>query len=94
MGASGPASEKFVLGILGWTSLLGFGFFAAAGVLYAWVLQWLPLHVAQGIAAAQFMGVVLAARIILAEPISNEQWLGIALIATGLVVSVWAYRPE
>ena len=93
VGAVAPPSEKFLLGMFGWKSLLGLGFFATAGLLYAWVLRWIPLHVAQGIAAAQFMCVVLAARVILSEPINNAQWLGIVLIASGLVVSVWAYRP-
>jgi drug/metabolite transporter (DMT)-like permease len=93
IGASLPDRDRMLFGVLNWHSFAGLCLFAAAGVMYAWVLKWLPLHIAQGIAAAQFMGVILASWLVLSEPISGAQWIGIALIAAGIVVTGVAYRP-
>lgn len=94
IGAGGGESEKIFFRLLGWKSVLGLCFFGAAGILYAWVLKWLPLHVAQGIAAAQFMGVILVSWLVLSEPINAAQWLGIALIAAGIILTGWNYNPS
>lgn len=93
MGASAPEARKVFFGMLGWMSIAGLCFYAVAGLLYAWVLRWIPLHVAQGIVAAQFIGVILASWLILSEHINAAQWFGIALIAAGIVITGWNYRP-
>lgn len=62
----------------------GVASFAAAAAAYLIVLQWLPLNVAQSYLSAQFVAVVLAAALILSEPIGGGQWAGIALIAAGI----------
>ena len=93
IGAGVQDSEKFFFRLLSWKSLVGLCFFGTAGILYAWVLKWLPLHLAQGIGAAQYMGVILISWLVLAEPINGAQWIGIGLIAVGIVVTGWNYRP-
>ena len=83
-GATSPASEKFLFGLFGWRSLSAMVLFAAALPVYAWLLKWIPLNVAQSFLAGQFLAVVLASAVILAEPISATRWVGIALIAIGI----------
>lgn len=84
-GAMVPASERVFLGIFGWKSFLGFVGFACAGLIYAVVLRWLPLNVAQSFASVQFVAVILASAIILSESIPPLRWLGIALITAGVL---------
>ena len=85
-GAMVPAQERFVLGLLSWKSLVGLCIFAIAALIYAWLLQWVPLNVAQSFAAAQFIAVILASALVLSEDISLSRWIGILLIATGIIV--------
>jgi len=94
VGAGASTQEKVFLGVFGWKTALGLFAFAAAGVMYAWILKWLPLHVAQGIAAAQFIGVILASWLVLSEHISGAQWVGIALIAAGIAITGWSYHAS
>jgi drug/metabolite transporter (DMT)-like permease len=72
--------------LLNWRVILGLASFGLAGCFYVVLLQWLPLNVAQSFAAAQFVAVILASAWLLAEPIRAGQWLGIALIASGIAV--------
>ena len=85
-GAMVPASQRVLLGIMGWRSFLGFGVFLIAGLLYSWLLRWIPLNVVQSFAAVQFVGVILASYIVLAEPIPVARWIGIAFILTGIAI--------
>jgi drug/metabolite transporter (DMT)-like permease len=94
VGAGASEQEKVFFGAFGWKTVFGLCAFAAAGVLYAWILKWLPLHVAQGIAAAQFIGVILASWLVLSEQISGAQWIGIALIAAGIAITGWSYHAS
>jgi drug/metabolite transporter (DMT)-like permease len=88
LGAIAPRQER-IFTVVDWKTLAGFAVFGLAGVIYSWVLGYLPLNVAQSYAAAQFMAVILASALVLSEPISAAQWLGILLISAGiLVVSV------
>ena len=83
-GAMVPAADRVFFGIYGWKSIFGFIAFAGAGLIYAVVLRWLPLNVAQSIASIQFVAVILASAIILSESIPVVRWLGIALITAGV----------
>ncbi|MEM7221346.1 MAG: hypothetical protein AAF495_00095 [Pseudomonadota bacterium] len=85
-GAMVPVHERFILGLLSWKSLIGLCVFAIAALIYAWLLQWVPLNVAQSFAAAQFIAVILASAWVLSEGISLSRWIGILLIATGILV--------
>jgi undecaprenyl phosphate-alpha-L-ara4N flippase subunit ArnE len=85
-GAMVPAPERTIAGVCDWRTLLGFVFFGTAAVVYSGVLQWLPLNVAQSIAASQFVAVIVASALILAEPIPLVRLLGIVLIMAGIVV--------
>lgn len=90
-GASGQdAGADFLSKATSWPVLLGVACFAAAAILYVLILSWLPLNVAQSFAAAQFIAVILAARIVLAEPISDPQWVGIAFITLGIGIVGWS----
>jgi drug/metabolite transporter (DMT)-like permease len=75
-----------ILKAVHWKTLIGFAAFGLAGLIYAWLLKWLPLNVAQSFAAAQFIAVILASAIVLAEPVSAPRWLGITFIAVGIAL--------
>jgi small multidrug resistance pump len=90
-GASAQAAgPEFLSKALSWPVMLGIACFGAAAVIYVLILTWLPLNVAQSFASAQFIAVIVAARIFLAEPISDAQWAGIALISLGIAVVGWS----
>lgn len=73
-----------------WQLIGGMICFGMAAVIYALILSWLPLNVAQSFAAAQFLAVIFAARFILSEPINMPQWIGIAFIAFGIGIVGWS----
>ena len=86
LGANAPASDRIVFGMLSWKSVAGLAFFGCGGLLYAVLLRWIPLNVAQSFTAAQFIGVVAAASLMLNEPISPVRWVGIGLIGVGILL--------
>jgi undecaprenyl phosphate-alpha-L-ara4N flippase subunit ArnE len=86
IGASVPFSERPIFAVIAWQSLLGVAAFGCAAVIYAWLLQWMPLNVMQSLAALQFIAVILASSVALSEQIPTVRWLGITLIAAGIVV--------
>jgi drug/metabolite transporter (DMT)-like permease len=85
LGAESPAAERF-FGSVSWMSIAGFGAFGCALMVYAWLLPLVPLNVAQSLAAAQFVAVVLASSFMLAEAIPPLRWVGIALIVIGILI--------
>jgi hypothetical protein len=58
-----------VLGIFSWQSVAGLALFGTAGLIYAFVLRAVPLHVGQAFTAFQYVAVVVAASFLLWEPI-------------------------
>ena len=80
------APSPALLGLWSWKTLAGFATFGFSGLVYAWLLKFLPLNVAQSFAAAQFVSIILASAIVLAEPIPPARWIGIALIIFGIVI--------
>ncbi len=92
LGAAAPQAERVFFGVLGWKSAMGLALFGCGGLLYAVLLRSVPLNLAQVFAAAQFIGVVLAACLVLGEPISPARWIGIAFVSFGiLLVSLTAH---
>lgn len=85
MGASVLPSDRPIFGLIAWQSCAGVAIFAAAVIVYAILLQWMPLSVAQSFAAFQFVAVIIAAAWFLGEPISLPRWFGIILIAIGIL---------
>lgn len=85
-GAMSSASERAIFGLYSWTTVLGFIAFACSGLIYAIVLRWLPLNVAQSVASMQFIAVIIASALILSESIPPMRWLGIAMIAAGVLL--------
>src|SRR4051794_41829333 len=76
LGASAPASDRVLFGALSWKSVAGLVLFGCGGLLYAFLLRWVPLNVAQSFAAAQFIGVIAAASPMLNQPHSPGGWDG------------------
>ena len=79
-------SDIWPLSFLNIKVFIGLVCFACSVLFYAALLQRLPLNVAQSIFSIQFVAVILAAKIILGEPISLTTWIGILLVACGLIV--------
>ncbi|MBV9861715.1 MAG: hypothetical protein JO267_06155 [Alphaproteobacteria bacterium] len=86
LGAAAPPGQRILFGVLGWKSAAGLVLFGCGGILYAVLLRRVPLHVAQSFTAAQFIGVVLGASLLLSEPISPVRWCGIACIGAGILL--------
>ena len=53
---------------------------------YLYLLNRLPLNLVQPFSAIAFVGVILVSRFVLGEPISSMRWVGIGLVAAGIVV--------
>lgn len=45
LGAMAPAEQRF-LGLVHWKTVIGLGSFGLAGIIYAWILSYIPLNVA------------------------------------------------
>ena len=86
LGAGVSRAEQIVFGLLGWKSVAGLALFGCSGLLYAFLLRRVPLNIAQTFTSAQFVGVVIAAALILGEPISPMRWLGIGCICFGILL--------
>jgi drug/metabolite transporter (DMT)-like permease len=86
LGAGVPEAERALFGVLGWKSAAGLALFGCGGIVYAVLLRRVPLNVAVSFTAAQFVGVVIAACLVLGEPISPARWFGIACISLGIVL--------
>jgi len=85
LGSQGPPSP-LLLNLVSWRTVLGLMTFGLAGLFYAAVLRFLPLNLAQSYAAFQFVAVIIASRLVLGEPIEWMRWIGISLIAAGIMV--------
>lgn len=75
-----------LLGLVNWQILLGMLAFGTGAAAYVLVLTRLPLNVANSFAAVQFIAVVIAAAVVLGEPIGWLRWMGIGLIAVGVLL--------
>ena len=86
LGAGVPEAQRVLFGLIGWKSAAGLGLFGCGGIVYAILLRRVPLNVAVSFTAAQFVGVILAANLVMGEPISPARWLGLACICFGIIV--------
>lgn len=71
-------------------TLSGLVSFAGAAILYVLLLRQLPLNIAQSFLSVQFIAVILAADFVLGESITGMQWIGITLIAAGIIIVGWS----
>jgi undecaprenyl phosphate-alpha-L-ara4N flippase subunit ArnE len=85
IGAVAEDSSKWLGLVNGWI-VGGLAAFGTSALFYILILKWLPLHVAQSFAAMQFIAVILAASLVLQEPITPLRWIGIAIIFIGILV--------
>ncbi len=83
---SQDAPSPLFFGLLSWKSVWGLVAFGFAGLCYAAALRYLPLNVAQSFGAAQYIAVILAAKLILDEPVMFQRWVGISMIGLGIIV--------
>lgn len=90
LGSGQIARDASLWGWLGPNIIAGGACFAVAFGLYVWVLRYVPLNVAQSLFAFQFVGVILAAALILGEPISPLRWFGMAVITLGMLIVAWS----
>lgn len=88
--AAGRTDLPALFGLVNLYTVIGFCAFGCAGVVYAWLLKSLPLNVAQSFSAAQFVAVIIASALVLAEPISLLRWVGIGMISAGIFVVAWS----
>jgi drug/metabolite transporter (DMT)-like permease len=79
-------STVWPISLLNIRTALGAVTFCFAMVFYMMVLKRTALNLAQSIFALQFVLVIIAANVILHEPIGMQRWLGIGLITAGLFV--------
>ena len=79
-------STIWPLNLLNVRTMLGAMSFSFAMIFYMMVLKRTTLNLAQSIFALQFVLVIIAANVILHEPIGGQRWLGIGLIAAGQFV--------
>ena len=86
LGAAVPPAERVFFGVMGWQSAAGLALFGCGGILYAVLLRSVSLNLAQVFAATQFIGVILAANLILGEPISPARWIGIVFVSFGILL--------
>lgn len=86
LGSATPPEQRFLFGLLGFKTMLGIAIFAGSVLLYARILEDLPLNVAQSFAALQFVAVLLAANFVLGEPITALRAVGMGLIVAGIVM--------
>lgn len=86
LGAEVPTAARPLFGLLAWQTVFGIGAFGCALLIYAWLLQWQSLNVLQALMAVQFIAVILASSLVLNEHIPPARWIGIGLIAAGIVV--------
>jgi undecaprenyl phosphate-alpha-L-ara4N flippase subunit ArnE len=86
IGAEAANTKYF--GIFSAYTLAGLFLFGCGGILYATFLKWVPLNIAQSVMATQYVGIILAAHLILTEPISMMRWLGIGMIAIGVFIVI------
>lgn len=90
LGAAAGHAEGAPWWALNWRIVAGFASFGGALLIYTVVLRTLPLNVVQSFTSAQFIATVLASALILSEPITGIRWVGMALIASGILVVGWS----
>jgi drug/metabolite transporter (DMT)-like permease len=88
IGADVRDPGSLLFGLVAWQTLAGIASFGCGALAYAWALRQFDLHTAQIIISVQFIAAIVLAAFVLGERISGVQWLGIALIALGLFVSL------
>lgn len=87
------AGTVWPLSLLNMRTALGAVTFCFAMLFYMMVLKRTALNLAQSIFAVQFVLVIVAANFILHEPIGLQRWVGIGMIAAGLLVIALTTTP-
>ena len=68
--------------------------YAAATVLWVWLLIYIPLSAAYPFAALSFVAVPIASWWLLGEPLGRQYWMGTGLIVAGVAVIAVAIAPN
>jgi drug/metabolite transporter (DMT)-like permease len=87
--ASKPSADPLLVygaTSISWLHVVSVAFLVAAALAYTLLLRFVPLYVAQRVAAVQFGAIILAGAFFLGEDLSPIAWIGISLIAIGIVL--------
>lgn len=87
LGAS-DRPAPLLLNMLSWRSFLGLACFGVGALAYAWILRYVPLSVAQAVAASQYIFTVTGAWLLLHESIDGVQLVGFVLVGLGIALVV------
>ena len=90
---SQDAPSPVLFGVLSWRTVFGLAAFGLGGLFYAAALRYLPLNVAQSYAAAQFIAVIIASKLVLGESVPRARWVGISMIMAGILI-VASYETQ
>lgn len=87
LGATTPSPERIFFGVADWKVVAGVAAFGLAAVIYAALLETIPLNIMQSLMAGQFIAVIIASSYVLSEPIPNARWIGMGFIAIGILIA-------
>lgn len=77
-----------------WKVLLGLSLWTVSTLLYLLVLSRTQLSFAFCVASLNYLAVPLAARWLFSEPLSSARYAGMAVIALGVAITLWARATE
>jgi hypothetical protein len=73
LGAGVAKVQRVLFGLLGYRSVAGLVILGCDRIVYALLPRRVPLTIVQSSTAAQFAGVIIAATLVLGEPISQAR---------------------
>ena len=87
---AGAGAGDFITQLLDWRTLVGFGLYGAAAVLYIVALRRIPMSRALPCTAVSYVAAALIGHYAFAEPLGVQQLGAIALICCGVVLLAFA----
>jgi multidrug transporter EmrE-like cation transporter len=87
---AGAGAGDFVTQLFDWRTVLGFGLYGAAAVLYIVALRRIPMSRALPCTAVSYVAAALIGHYAFAEPLGAQQLGAIALICCGVVLLAFA----
>ncbi len=77
-----------------WVVVLGLVFFVSSAFFWLMVLSSVPLGVAYPFVALTYIAVMVYDKVFENYPINAWNWVGVALIVTGVIMISWRATPE
>lgn len=85
----GAATPGLLDQYLSWATILGFGCYVIAAVVYTFALRSIPLSVAFPSAAAAYVVVMVVAHFLWQEPLGLQQAIAATFVIGGLTAMHW-----